>query len=129
MKKFTIILSLIFLVCMSLLLINKDSNESVAKKNEKFYQTQMCDNFNGEMEFTLPDKTRVDCLTDEFAIEVDWAKKWAQGVGQSIYYAEITNKRPAIALIMDNTKADERHLKRLIVVAEKLNIHIIRLNK
>ena len=53
-----------------------------------------------EIEHRLPDKTRIDCLTETMAIEVDWAKKWAEGVGQAIYYGSMTGKRAGVALIM-----------------------------
>ena len=88
----------------------------------------MCDALKGQAEYTLPDKTRVDCLTEEYAIGVVWANKWAEGVGQSIYYSLISHKKPAIALIMDK-KSDERHYKRLNVVANKLNFYVIRIEQ
>jgi len=129
MNREVITLSLAITICLFLMSCSPENNKSVAKKNEKYYQTKMCDRLKGEMEVVLHDRTRVDCLTAIYAIEVDWAKKWAEGVGQSIYYAEMTNKRPAIGLIMADTDADERHFKRLRVVADKLNIHIIKLEK
>ena len=66
----------------------------------------------GEIEYVLPDRTRVDCLTEEYAIEFDRAKNWAQGVGQAQYYAQMTGKKPAIALIMSSPK-DKRFIKRI----------------
>ena len=49
---------------------------------EKYYQTKFCNKLNGRIEYRLEDTTRVDCLTDDYAIEVDWAKKWAEeGIG------------------------------------------------
>ena len=56
----------------------------------------------GIIEYQLPDRTRVDCLTDEYAIEYDWAKKWAESIGQSMYYARMTGKKPAVAIIIKN---------------------------
>jgi hypothetical protein len=44
---------------------------------ERWYQEQWCEAMGGQTEVVLPDKTRVDCLTDEYAIEVDFAPKWA----------------------------------------------------
>ena len=64
---------------------------------EKDYVDKYCD---GIKEYVLPDKTRVDCLTNEYAIEFDYAKKWAESVGQSLYYAEKTGKKPAVAIIL-----------------------------
>jgi hypothetical protein len=87
----------------------------------------MCQDLGGKIEFVLPDRTRVDCLTDEYAIEVDWAKKWAEGVGQSLFYAQMTKKKPAIGLIVG--EKDGRYLKRLRSISEKLGIKIIILDR
>jgi len=97
------------------------------KKNEKYYQTEMCDELDGQMEYLLPDKSRVDCLTEKYAIEVEWAKKWAEGVGQSLYYAEMTKRKPAIGLIVGNK--DKKYIKRLEILADKLDIKIIELDR
>ncbi len=98
------------------------------KYNEKHYQTLFCDDLDGVMEYRLSDKTRVDCLTDEYAIEVDFAKKWAEGIGQSLFYAEMTGREPAIALIM-NVNRDQRYLKRLNTVAKKYEIRVFIIEK
>ena len=56
----------------------------------------------GIIEYRLPDRTRVDCLTDEYAIEFDYAKKWAESIGQAMYYSQMTGKKPAVAIIIKN---------------------------
>lgn len=98
-------------------------SNTVKKYNERHYQTLLCEELSGEMEYVLEDRTRVDCLTDEYAIEVDFAKKWAEGIGQSLHYAHMTGKKPAIGFIMDVEK-DERYFKRLNILAEKYQIKI-----
>lgn len=100
---------------------------SSIKKNEKYYQVKFCEDLDGVIEFSLKDKTRVDCLTDDLAIEVDWAKKWAEAVGQSLYYAHMTKKQPAIALIVSSK--DQRFIKRVNSLAKKLNIKIFIIEK
>jgi len=102
---------------------------SEKKHQEKYYQTQLCDELDGVMEQSLLDRTRVDCLTDEYAIEVDFAKKWAEAVGQSLYYALMTEKKPAIGLIVRDSKKDERRMKRLRVLAEKYHIKIFEIER
>lgn len=97
--------------------------EGEVKKNEKYYQTRMCDTLGGEVEHILFDKTRVDCLTREHAIEVDFAKKWAEGIGQALYYAEVTGKKPAVGLIVG--EGDQKYLKRLEKVAQTYRIKVI----
>ena len=76
----------------------------------------------------LKDRTRVDCLTNEYAIEVDFAKKWAESIGQSLYYAKMTNKKPAVGLIM-NLDKDKRYYKRLLLIAKEYDITIFVIEK
>ena len=98
------------------------------KYDERHYQTIFCNEHGGKMEYMLKDRTRVDCLTDEYAIEIDFAKKWAEGIGQSLYYAYMTGKKPAIGLIIDTDK-EERYFKRLDAIAKKYGITIFIIDK
>lgn len=43
---------------------------------------------------------RVDILTDELAIEVDWAPKWKESIGQALWYGLQTGKQAGIILIL-----------------------------
>jgi len=97
------------------------------KLNEKFYQKRFCKKLNGVMEYRLPDTTRIDCLTKDYAIEVDFAKKWAEGIGQGLYYGIETNKKAGVALIVG--KKDNKFLKRIKTVAKKHNIKIFIIDK
>jgi len=112
----------------SILLIFNGCSEK-AKHKEKYYQTQLCNELDGTMEQSLLDRTRVDCLTDEYAIEVDFAKKWAEGVGQSLFYAEMTGKKPAVGLIVRDDARDKRHMKRLKLLADKYHIKIYEIKR
>ncbi|MCP3940923.1 MAG: hypothetical protein GY710_05510 [Desulfobacteraceae bacterium] len=71
---------------------------------EKWYQNKWCAEQKGQTEYRLPDKTRCDCLTDTHAIEVDFAKKFYEALGQSLYYSMQTGKRAGILLIIENKK-------------------------
>ncbi len=55
---------------------------------EKTYQAQWCKAHGGQLEYTLNDKTRVDCLTDKLAVEFDFAPKWTECIGQAIKKSE-----------------------------------------
>ncbi|GAK71187.1 hypothetical protein RRU01S_15_01120 [Agrobacterium rubi TR3 = NBRC 13261] len=66
-------------------------------ETESFYQDRFCAGMTKER--VLPNGTRVDCLTDVFAIEVDWTHKWAEAIGQSLLYAAATGKQPEIILV------------------------------
>lgn len=96
-------------------------------RKEKEYQTEWCDRVNGVKEYRLEDGTRVDCLTDEYAIEFDFAPKWAESVGQSLYYAERTGKLPGVVLIMEND-GDDRFLTRLNILARRYHIKVWTMN-
>jgi hypothetical protein len=90
---------------------------------ERDYSTKWCNEAGGINEYILSDRTRVDCLTDEFAVEVDFAKKWYESVGQSLYYAKMTNKQPGIVLLI-KSKKDKRYIDRLNTIKDDLNIKV-----
>ncbi len=96
---------------------------------EKVYQAHFCKELGGVVEHVLHDKTRVDCLLDEYAIEVDFAQKWAESIGQSLYYASQTSRKAAVLLIMEDRKKDEKYLRRLEDVSHKHNIDIWTIDK
>lgn len=90
---------------------------------EKDYQRWWCDRQSGVMEYRLDDGTRVDCLTRDHAVEVDYARKWAEAIGQSLYYAQKTGRKPGVLIIVKD-EGDERFLKRLRAVAKPQGIKI-----
>lgn len=96
---------------------------------EKVYQEHFCKQLGGITEYTLKDKTRVDCLLDTHAIEVDFAQKWAEGIGQSLYYASQTARKAAVLLIIEDMQKDKRYLERLENVSLQHNIDIWTIDK
>jgi hypothetical protein len=92
---------------------------------EKDYQSYICKDMGGTMEHILPDKTRVDCLTDKYVIEVGFIDHKFEDVGQSLYYAIITGKKPMIATIIENDFAAKHNLKILQTLCEKYGIKLI----
>lgn len=115
MKKF-IILMLLLIVILPV--------EAKRIYAEKVYQTQWCNQHNGEMEYRLSDKARVDCMTDTLAVEFDFANKWAECVGQALYYGRQTKKQPACVLIMENGEKDAKYLYRLRRAAYKKGVNM-----
>ena len=94
-----------------------------ASPPERFYQQQWCNLKGGQVEFTLPDRTRVDCLTESHAVEVDFAHKWAEAIGQSLHYSSMTGKRAGILLVL-STRNDARLLKRMESVIQHFDLPI-----
>lgn len=86
---------------------------ATASPFEKDFQGAWCTPDVGEKEYVLADRTRVDCLTDVHAIEFDWAKKWAESIGQSLHYARMTGQRAGIILIILNVEKDAKYVTRV----------------
>jgi hypothetical protein len=93
---------------------------------EKDYQKAWCKDDVGIVEYVLPNKTRVDCLTDEYAIEFDFAKKVYEAIGQSLYYGIMTDRKPAIAIIVEDEDKDQRYLDILDTVLEHHDIKVFK---
>jgi len=120
MKSTYIIPLLIAFLAALLLLIPKPSLAKRANP-ESYYQNKHC---KGHVEYKLDDNTRVDCLTKDLAIEFDFANKWAEGVGQALYYSAKTGKKATVALIMENKEHDQKYLKRLYKIRSKHNLDL-----
>jgi hypothetical protein len=84
---------------------------------EADYVDEHCPRWGGQIEYALEDRTRVDCLTDTYAIEFDWCKKWAEAIGQSLYYSKMTGKAPAVVLICSPN--EKRFVDRFKLAAPK----------
>lgn len=80
---------------------------------EREYQTYWCNKRGGKMEYRLNDKTRIDCLLPTMAVEIDFAPKWHECIGQALYYGRKTNRTPACALIIENPTKDYKYVNRL----------------
>ena len=72
----------------------------------------------------LWDGTRVDILTDSYAIEVDWSHKWKESIGQAMWYASVTNKKPGICLLCKNINEESHHIYRCNTICVKYNIDL-----
>lgn len=81
--------------------------------NEKYYQEIWCKANNGILEYQNDDSTRVDCLTENNAVEFDFAAKWAESIGQALYYQKKTQKRGKVVLILENTEKEMKYFNRV----------------
>ena len=129
LKKFIgkLITTVIIIIISTLIYFSTDSfNDKVYQQQDNYkeadYVREYC---SGEIEHVLEDRTRVDCLTDEYAIEFDYAKKWAESIGQSLYYSKMTGKKPAVAIIMTSFK-DEKYIDRIKKTDENITIFKIK---
>ena len=80
--------------------------------------------YQAQVEVRLEDGTRCDLVTKAEAIECDWAKKWAEAIGQSLYYAIELEKKPAIILLVKDHERDQRYVDRCKKVCDRAGIKL-----
>lgn len=80
--------------------------------------------YEAQVEVTLWDSTRCDLVTATHAIEVDWAPKWAEAVGQALYYAELTGLKPGIVLLVRDIASEAKYVYRCQTVTAKHGIKL-----
>ena len=88
---------------------------------EKYYQDIWCAENNGKAEVKLIDNTRIDCLTKTHAIEFDFALKWAEAIGQSLHYSNLSGKQAGIVLIIEKND-DYKYFNKIKPLCEKYQI-------
>ena len=107
------ILAIVFsLLSIFLSFVNKAN--AAREHPEKWYQEAWCKQRGGEVEFVLPNKTRCDCLLSDYAIEFDFAGKWAEALGQSLHYGMWTGRRAGIVLIVEDAEKDAKYVTRCL---------------
>ena len=120
-------MSRIFLIkWIIILLLNltlKGSLDAARLNPEAYYQDIAAKKYNGQTEVTMPDGTRCDIVTETHAIEVDFADKWAEAIGQSLNYSIQLNKKAGILLILEKPD-DERHLIRVESIIKHFQLTI-----
>lgn len=82
---------------------------NLSENSRPVSETEWClflaEKYGALVEYRLFDNSRVDLLNSKYAIEADWGTKslkWAEAIGQSLWYSLNTNKKPAIILLVTN---------------------------
>lgn len=57
----------------------------------------------GEREVTVK-SGRIDLVHNKVAFEIEWANKWKESIGQSLWYAQQSNNEPGIILLLRDEK-------------------------
>ena len=114
-----------------LLILSIISFSFYAIENEAYYSEKFCNEMSGQSEYVLKDLSRVDCLTDTHAFEVDWAEgmKIYEAIGQSLYYSSETGKLPGILLLIRKENS-EKHIRKVreVIKAFDLPIELLELD-
>ena len=98
---------------------------------EADYVDTWCEDIGGVQEYRLKDATRVDCLHEDFAVEFDFGHKWAECVGQAMFYAKETERLGICALIQKKVVSDisfARFVRRARVTASLGGVEIACIN-
>ena len=82
-----------------------------------------CAENKGDDQFRTKDGTYVDCDTDKYAIEAEYDYNWKEAIGQSLHYAESTNREAGI-LFIKRTKSRKDYLNEMMRVINKYQLPI-----
>lgn len=96
---------------------------SLPKLSEVEFAKILARAVGGVTEYRLPDDSRVDILTDKHAVEVDWAHKWPEGIGQCLYYGLMTERAPVVLLLAD-VATENRFINRCHLVCVNRGIEL-----
>lgn len=98
--------------------------QAASVKKEKDYQRAWCSRHKGRVEVVLDDGARVDCVTATHAVEFDYAKKWAEGIGQALFYGAKTGKKAGVVLITGPKDAVRVERARWLIKALDLQVDL-----
>ena len=89
----------------NIFMINQNKNSvKLETTNKKLYKADYvhlyCKGVEGVI---LPDRTRIDCLTENQAWEFNWAEKWNESFGRVLWHAYRLEKKPCLALILKSS--------------------------
>ena len=91
--------------------------------DEREISQQWCNSLGGISEYRTSYGTYVDCLTSEYAIEVEYDYNWKEAIGQSLHYAETTKKNPAI-LFIKRKSSKKNYLQEMMSTINAFNLPI-----
>lgn len=97
--------------------LDSDPEEKFKQGSEAYYISKLGKELNGETEVKV-DGGRIDILTDDYAIEVERAHNWKNGIGQSLWYAYQKNRKAKIILLVEGESQDEIYFQMLNSVIE-----------
>ncbi|PHR83082.1 MAG: hypothetical protein COA64_00045 [Henriciella sp.] len=76
-------------------------------------QIQACACKGMQQEVRTASGAYVDCLDDEYAIEIEATSGWAEAIGQSLHYAEQTGRKPKVLFFCEDApEVCHRHVLR-----------------
>ena len=114
-----------YLAIVVLMLVSFEANAAKAQK-EDFYTNIWCSAHNGKQEVKTSLGTRADCILPNYAVEVDFDTKWAEGLGQALHYGVQFGRQAAVLLIIQNHDGKDRtkYIERLQSTIDGANLDV-----
>jgi len=82
--------------------------------------------YEAENEVVQWEGSRIDYTTKDFVYEIDWAKKWHEGVGQALWYAILVpDKKPGLILLVKDKDKELKYCLRAQAVCAKYDIKLV----
>lgn len=97
-----------FLVKTKTTWLDSDLSKKPKKKHEAYYIAKLAKELGGKEEVKV-DGGRADIVTDNFAIEVEWASKWKSAIGQALWYGLETNRDAKIILLIKDIDKEYKY--------------------
>ena len=113
----------IFVFILITILLFSANCEAKHLYKEAVYQNYWCDKNGGVAEYKLQDKSRVDCLLPDMAVEFDFARKRDECLGQALRYSAYTKKPAACCLIIEQKK-DYKYYYQLRYTIQKKGLDV-----
>ena len=117
----TFILAVVF-TTMPLLVHASSTNH---KKQDADYVKEVCKIQRGQTEVYVSKRSRVDCVTAKYVIEVDYADLWKRNIDQALRYGKDSGKKAKLVLVVED-KSELSYVKkaRAEVKLKSLNLEI-----
>jgi hypothetical protein len=71
-----------------------------------------------DIEVLLPSGARADCVSKTHAIEVDYTRRWADAIGQSLHYASQLELLPGMVLVCHKDTSEASCYRHYLRVAD-----------
>jgi hypothetical protein len=90
--------------------------------DENFVTRLLADKYQAQTQVRLSDGSIADMVTSDYAIEVEWAPKWKESIGQSELYATLSGKLPGVILLVEYPVVEQKYVDRCTSVCSKMGI-------
>ena len=67
---------------------------------------------------------RADVVTDDYAFEVEWLKKYKEAPGQALLYSALLQKKPGIILLAKDEPLDRTYYLRSVIICQRAGIYL-----